>query len=170
MVNAIVKLLKALNGNIKKSQIAAGIAWGVLLALVPVGNFYWVALFLISLFFNHNHGSKIFSMAVLKLFAPLFAPALDALGWEVLHFGALQPLFTSMYNMPFVPFTKFNNTLVAGGIVGGAILWLPMFGLFMFLVPVYRNTIAPKLRNLKIVKAVGKIPLLKFIEKAFAKN
>jgi len=170
MVNAIVKLIKALNGNIKKSQIAAGIAWGVLLALIPAGNFYWVALFLISLFFHHNHGSKIFSMAVLKLFAPLLAPALDAFGWEVLHFSALQPLFTSMYNMPFVPFTKFNNTLVAGGIVGGAVLWLPVFGIFMFLVPVYRNTLAPKIRNLKIVKAVGKIPLLKFIEKALAKS
>ena len=170
MVNAIVKLIRALNGNIKKSQIAAGIAWGVLLALVPIGNFYWVVLFLISLFFQHNHGSKIFSMAILKLFAPLLAPALDVLGWEVLHIGALQPLFTAMYNMPFVPFTKFNNTLVAGGIVGGALLWLPVFALFMLLVPVYRNTIAPRIRNLKIVKAISKIPFLKYIEKAFSKG
>ena len=170
MINAIIKLIRALNGNIKKSQIAAGISWGVLLALVPVGNFYWVALFLISLFFNHNHGSKIFSMAVLKLFAPLFAPAIDVLGWEVLHIGALQPLFTTMYNMPLAPFTRFNNTLVVGGITGGALLWLPVFALFMFLVPVYRNNIAPKIRNLKIVKAVSKIPFLKFIEKAFSKG
>jgi hypothetical protein len=40
------------------------------------------------------------------------------LGWEILHIAALQPLFTAWYNMPFVPWIRFYNTLVAGGIVG----------------------------------------------------
>lgn len=170
MVNAIVKLIRGLNGNVKKSQIAAGFAWGVLLAMIPIGNFFWIALFLISFFFKHNHGSKIFSMVVIKLFAPIIAPAVDAFGWEVLHVQALQPLFTTMYNMPFVPFTKFNNTLVAGGLAGGAILWLPVFFIFMALIPLYRNTVAPKIKESKIVKAIGKIPFLKLIEKALLKD
>ena len=168
MIRATVKLITALNGNAKKSQIAAGFAWGLLLGLVPAGNFFWIVLLLVSFFFNHNHGSKLFSMALLKLFAPLIAPAVDILGWQVLHIEALQPLFTTMFNMPFVPFTKFNNTLVAGGLVAGAALWLPAFFLFIVLIPLYRNHLSPKIRDLKVVKAIGKLPFFSIIDKAIS--
>ena len=67
MIKAIAKLIVALNGNVKKSQLAAGFAWGLLLGLVPMGNFFWVVLFLVSFFFRHNHASKLLSMAALKL-------------------------------------------------------------------------------------------------------
>jgi uncharacterized protein (TIGR03546 family) len=168
LLRATVKLIKALNGNAKKSQIAAGFAWGLLLGLVPAGNFFWVALLLLSFFFNHNHGSKLFSMALLKLFAPIIAPAVDILGWQVLHIEAFQPLFTTMFNMPFVPFTKFNNTLVAGGLVAGAVLWLPVFFASTALIPLYRNHLSPKIRDLKVVKAIGKLPFFAIIDKAIS--
>jgi uncharacterized protein (TIGR03546 family) len=165
----IAKLIFALNGNVKKSQLAAGFSWGLLLALVPAGNFFWLVLFLLSFFFRHNHASKLLSMTLLKLLSPFTAPLVDLLGWEVLHIGALLPFFTTLYNMPFVPFTKFNNTLVAGGLAGGAALWLPVFFLCMALIPLYRNKVAPKLRNIKLFRAVAKIPFLKAIEDAAAK-
>ncbi|MDR2478459.1 MAG: TIGR03546 family protein [Treponema sp.] len=166
MIKAIAKLILALNGNVKKSQLAAGFAWGLLLALVPALNVFWLALFLLSFFFRHNHASKLLSMALLKLLSPVIAPWVDALGWEILHLEALQPLFTSLYNMPFVPFTRFNNTLVAGGLAGGIVLWLPVFLLFLALIPLYRKTLAPKIRNSKIIKAVAKLPFLSAIDKA----
>ncbi|MDR2257886.1 MAG: TIGR03546 family protein [Treponema sp.] len=169
MIKTIAQLIVALNGNVKKSQLAAGFAWGVLLALAPLGNIFWIVLFVVSFFFKHNHASKVLVMAVLKLFSPLLAPLIDTLGWEILHIGALQPLFTSLYNMPFVPLTRFNNTLVAGGLAGGIVLWLPVFLLCMALIPLYRNIIAPKIRNLKIFKIVAKIPFVSSITKAVSK-
>jgi uncharacterized protein (TIGR03546 family) len=169
MINAIAKLILALNGNVKKSQLAAGFAWGLLLGLVPVG-VVWLVLLLASFFFRHNHGSKLFSLAIIKLLTPAIAPWVELWGWEVLHIESLQPFFTTLYNMPFVPFTRFNNTLVAGGLTGGLLLWLPVFLLFIALVPLYRKKIAPKIRNLKIVKAIGKIPFLSAVEKAVNKS
>jgi uncharacterized protein (TIGR03546 family) len=166
MIKAIAKLIIALNGNVKKSQLAAGFAWGVLLALAPLGNIFWIVLFVISFFFKHNHASKVMTMTVLKLLSPLIAPQIDLLGWEILHIEALQPLFTTLYNMPFVPFTRFYNTLVAGGVVGGIILWIPVFALFLALIPLYRNTVAPKIRNAKLFKTIAKMPFLSSITKA----
>lgn len=166
MIKAIAKLVLALNGNVKKSQLAAGFAWGLLLGLIPMGNFFWVVLFVGSFFFRHNHAAKLLSMAVLKILSPVFAPLVDQLGWAILHIEVLQPMFTGWYNMPFVPFTKFNNTLVAGGLVGGAVLWLPAFALFMALIPLYRSTIGVKLANSKILRVIGKFPLFTAIEKA----
>jgi uncharacterized protein (TIGR03546 family) len=170
LLKAIVKLFLALNGNVKKSQIAAGMAWGVILGLIPAGNFYWIVLFIITFFFKHNHWSKIFSMLIVKLISPVFILWVDSFGWFVLNYEYLQPFFTTLYNMPLVPFTRFNNTLVMGGIAGGAILWLPSFIVFMIFITLYRNFIAPKFHNSKIMKAIGKIPLVKTIQNLASKN
>ena len=165
MIKKVGKFIVALNGNASKSQIAAGISWGVLLGLVPINNFFGIVLFIVSFFFSHNHASKLFGMALVKLVSPLLLPVIDMLGWHILYIESLQPIFTTMYNMPFVPFTKFNNTLVMGGIVGGFLLWLPVFFFFMAFIPLYRNTIAPLIRGSKIFKKVAKSPLLKVVDK-----
>jgi uncharacterized protein (TIGR03546 family) len=169
MISAIAKLIVALNGNVKSSQLAAGFAWGLLLALVPAGNFFWIVLFVISFFFRHNHASKLFTMLIVKCFAALLGPPLDLLGWELLHIESLTPLFIQWYNMPFVPFTKFNNTLVAGGLAAGLALWLPVFFLFTAFIPLYRKTVLPRLRALKIFKVIAKIPFLSAISDAVSK-
>ena len=174
MIKATAKLIVALNGNVKKSQIAAGFAWGLLLGLIPAGNAFWIVLFVCSFFFRHNHGAKIFGMAVLKILMlipgpnqlPLIPQAIDLLGWQILHTESLQSIFTSMYNMPFVPFTKFNNTLVMGGTVSGLVLWFPSFFLFMILIPLYRNNVAPKIRESKLVNKIVKFPLIALVDKA----
>jgi uncharacterized protein (TIGR03546 family) len=166
MLKPIVKVIVALNGNLKKGQIAAGFSWGVLLGLVPAGNVFWILLFVVSFFFKHHHASKALVLAVIKLLMAFIAPAMDVLGWEILHIQALQPLFTDLYNMPFVPLTGFNNTLVAGGLAGGVALWLPVFFLIFALVPVYRNKAAPKIRNSKVMKTVKKLPLISALSKA----
>jgi uncharacterized protein (TIGR03546 family) len=166
MIKAIVKIFLALNGNIKKSQIAAGFAWGVLFGLVPAGNFFWITLFIISFFFAHNHGGKLIAVALVKLFLPQIYPLTDLAGWELLHVAALQDFFTMLYNTPFVPFTRFNNTLVAGGIAAGLVLWLPIFLLVWLFIPLYRRTLLPKILNIKLVKALGKTPLISKISNA----
>lgn len=169
LLKAIGKLIVALNGNVKTSQIAAGIAWGLLLGLLPGGSFLWIVIFIVSFFFRHHHWSKIFGMIIVKLLSPLFIYFVDAAGWEILNYEALRPFFTTLYNMPFVPFTKFNNTLVMGGLAGGIVLWLPAFLIFMALIPLYRNHVAPIIRNSKIVKTIAKSPVLKFFDSAFFK-
>jgi len=170
MLKAIAKLILALNGNVSKSQLAAGFAWGALLGLVPAGNFFWIVLFLVSFFFMHNHGAKIFSLAIIKLLSPFIVMGLDSVGWTVLHIEALRPVFITMYNMPFVPFTKFNNTLVMGGIVSGIVLWLPIFFIFLALIPLYRNHVASKIRDSKIVRTIAKFPLFSLVDKAISSS
>jgi len=169
MINAFVKLISALNGNQKKSQIAAGIAWGVLLGLVPLNNPFGIVLLIISFFFSHNHGAKIFGLAVVKILSFLILPQLDVFGYWILTLDSLKNLFTTMYNMPFVPFTKFNNTLVMGGLAAGIILWLPVFILFMILIPLYRNKLGPKIKESKIAKKLLSLPVFSFIDKIFSK-
>jgi len=168
MIKAIAKLVLVLNGNLSKTQIASGIAWGILLGLLPAGNFFWIVLFLVSFFFNHHSGIKLVFMALFMALSPLFKQLLDILGWQVLHIDSLQPLFTTMYNMPFVPFTKFNNTLVAGGLVVGIILFFPLYFLMLPLIHLYRQKLSPVVRNSKVVKAITGFPFFSAIDKAIS--
>jgi uncharacterized protein (TIGR03546 family) len=168
MIKAIAKLILVLNSNEKKTQVAAGFSWGVLLTLVPAGNVFWPVLFFLSLFFRHNQGAKLLVMVLLKLAVPLVYPVTDRLGWAILHIENLQLFFTTLYNMPFVPFTRFNNTLVAGGLVAGIALWLPVFFLIVALVPLYRNSFLPKVVNSKIVKAVKRLPFVSKVSATLA--
>ncbi|MDR3357082.1 MAG: TIGR03546 family protein [Spirochaetaceae bacterium] len=159
MIKAVAQFILALNSNEKKTQVSAGFSWGVLLALLPAGNVFWIALFFVSLFFRHNQGAKLLVTALLKLAVPAVYPFTDRIGWAILHTDRLQPFFTTLYNTPFVPFTRFNNTLVAGGLAAGIILWLPVFALVNALIPPYRNSVLPKIADSRIIKALKKLPL-----------
>jgi uncharacterized protein (TIGR03546 family) len=163
----IGKFIVALNGNVKKTEIATGIAWGVLLGLVPAGCFYWIVVFVLSFLFRNNFATKLLTMTVLKLLSPFIVFFIDNIGWLVLHMEYFQNLFTTMYNMPFVPFTRFNNTLVMGGLTAGVALWLPVFIVFLPLISLYRKYIAIRVRNSKIIKTIAKSPLLKLVDKIF---
>jgi len=166
MIKQAVKFIKALNGNLKKEQIAAGFSWGLLLGLVPAGNIFWIVFFVVSFFFRHHHWTKILFMMLVKILLGLLNPAIDSLGWELLHFASLQPLFTLLYNMPLVPLSGFNNTLVAGGLFLGIVLWLPVFILGCLFVPFLRNTLLPGIRNSKIFKTILKFPLFPVLDQA----
>ena len=168
MIKYIARLVLVLNSNIKKTSIASGIAWGVLLGLVPAGNFFWIILLLASFFFNHHHGLKLVTMVIFIILSPVYALLLDQLGWAILHIESLQPMFTSMYNTAFVPFTKFNNTLVAGGLAAGIVLFFPVYFLCLPAIHFYRNKLAPKVRNSKLVQAIVKIKFFGKIDRAIA--
>ena len=167
MVKPLAKLLLALNSNVRASQIAAGFAWGVLLGLIPAANFFWLLMFIVSFFFLHNHAGKLFVAAIIKIFINSINPLLDAGGWEFLHIESLQNIFTILYNTPFVPFTKFNNTLVAGGMLCGLALFIPMYIILRLLVPLYRKTLLPKIIKNKFVITVQNLPFVKKLMGAY---
>jgi len=154
----IARFFAALNSNAKKEQIAAGIACGLLLGLVPVGNLLWIALFLLTFFFKIHYGMQMLAMALFKLLALPLAPLVDKLGWAVLNAPFLQPAFTSLADMPIAPLTRFNNTLVMGGLLVGIVLWVPAFFGFRSLVILYRKKLLPKLEQTKFYKAFMKLP------------
>jgi uncharacterized protein (TIGR03546 family) len=161
MIKAIANLLIALNGNVKRSQIAAGFAWGVLLGLVPAGNALWVLLFVASFFFHHHHGAKVIVFIIIKLLLGIIDPALDAAGWALLNFAPLAGFFTKLYNMPLVvPLTRFNNTIVAGGLVVGIVAAIVFFILMLFLVPIYRTKLLPHIAASKFVKSIKAVPFV----------
>lgn len=157
----LAKVLAVFNANIRPGEVAAGIALGLLAALVPAGNLVWLALLLLVFFVKVNQAIFFVSMAVFKLLAGFLDPALDAVGWEVLRYPALQDAFVTMANTPIVPWTRFNDTLVMGGFVVGLLALLPTWFLFRWLIKVWRSSILPKMMASAWYKAFLRFPLIR---------
>lgn len=124
MVKLVAKIILLLNSNSSGNQIAAGMASGLLLALLPAGNLLWLLLFFLFFCTKAHYGMLVLSLALFKSVAPLAWSGLDWIGWSILTMPALEGMFTALYNAPIAPLTRFNDSIVMGGLAAGSILWL----------------------------------------------
>jgi uncharacterized protein (TIGR03546 family) len=106
-----------------------------------------------------------FPSALLALFlgsfvAPLLDPLLDIAGGWVLTRPFLRTLWASLYAIPFVPWTRFNNTVVMGGLLVGLLLSVPVYVLARRGIHLYRERWRERIAELPLVKAFLTAPLV----------
>jgi uncharacterized protein (TIGR03546 family) len=168
MFKGLIKLLLVLNSNQKPWQIAGAGAMGFLLAMVPAGNLLWIGLFILFLLMRVNRAVGLMFLILFRIFAPFYDGILDSLGYGLLTEARLVPLWINLYNMPVVPFTSFNDSLVMGGLVAGVVLFIPVMFLFRILVNFYRKKLVPLWCNSKIYKKLKALPWFKKLLSAFS--
>lgn len=160
MIAPVVKLFKALNTNSHPGEIAHAASIGILLGLIPKNNALWYILFVFFLFVRIHKGTLVLSILLGTLLAPLLDPLFDSLGYTVLTFEAFKPAYANLLEIPFVAFTKFNNTIVAGSLTSSLILYIPVYILTRFLVFIWRKFVVPALSQNKLVQVLYKTPLI----------
>ena len=163
MLKYIKKFFMALNANAHPGDIAHAASLGLLLAFVPKANLLWVFLFFLTIFIRVNKGAFFLSLILLSFIVPFADVATETVGFAVLSFTPLHGLFGVLYQTPFVGLTRFNNTMVMGGLVMGLIAYAPMYALSRAFVTWYRKIVQPKIVNSKIAKAIANLPLIKQI-------
>jgi uncharacterized protein (TIGR03546 family) len=75
-------------------------------------------------------------------------------GSSVLEVDSLEPLFTTLYNMPIIPLTRFNNSIVMGSAIVTVVTAPLMFFLSRSIILKYRQTIVAKFKETKFWKAI----------------
>lgn len=147
-------LVAALHGGSDPRHLAAGFALGAALGLVPKGNLIAVSFLLIFVLFRVNKGMALMSA---MLFTPI-GYAVDGLahkiGLALLKAAPLAGLWTALYDLPIVPLTRFNNSVVLGNLVLGLALFFPLYKFALVFVAWYNATIAAKVEKLKLVQAL----------------
>jgi uncharacterized protein (TIGR03546 family) len=144
MISFIAKILVSLNSNSRPGELSSGIAFGFCLALIPGGNLLWILIFMIAFLIKHHLGAMLLSLLLFKPLASLMDPLLNSTGEFILTLDSLGGFFTSLYNLPVLPWFHFNNTIVMGSLIWSILLWLPLFLLFRILVVIYRNKVASR--------------------------
>lgn len=151
------KIINLLQSDISPDQIAWGFALGAILGLVP-GIFMKSLLFIIIMIFRVNLSSAFLAAALFAIIGLTIDPLLDKIGYVVLvNFDFLNSFYTWLYNLPIVPFTKFNNTVVMGSLITGIVLIIPNGIIAKKMLVYYRQNYKDKVANLKIIKFIDAI-------------
>jgi uncharacterized protein (TIGR03546 family) len=155
LLRLLQKLVRTLNSDGTPGQVAVGIALGSALGLTPLFNLHNLlivaAVFLLNLSFPAAMLGWIFFAPIGFLFDPWF----DAIGEALLaDAAALVPMWTTLYNVPVVPLSNYNNTVVLGSLIGWLVLVVPIFLLARWGVGWYRAKILPRLLKTRLFKFV----------------
>jgi uncharacterized protein (TIGR03546 family) len=145
-------LLQAFVMESTPRQMSLGLAFGVLVGLVPKGNL--LAIVLGTLLASTRVNLAIATLAiVLCSFAALACDSLfDQIGGYILAKPSLQNMWTELANMPFMPWTDFNNTIVMGSFATGLVLLWPVHRLSRPFFEKYAEKIAERARRWRWAK------------------
>jgi uncharacterized protein (TIGR03546 family) len=147
-------LLQAFVMESTPRQMSLGLAFGVLVGLVPKGNL--LAIVLGTLLASTRVNLAIATLAiVLCSFAALACDSLfDQIGGYILAHASLQSMWTELANMPFMPWTNFNNTIVMGSFATGLVLLWPVHRLSRPFFEKYAEKIAERARRWRWAKLI----------------
>jgi uncharacterized protein (TIGR03546 family) len=154
LLKQIFGLLKLLNSDTGSNQIAAGIAFGLILGFSPLLSLQALIILICLLIFRVQIGAAFISAFFFAFVAYLFDPICNAIGIAVLESESLKPIFTQLYNMPIIPFTRFYNSLVMGSGVLAVILTPFVFFSAKIAIHKYRVTIVARFQHSKFWKIV----------------
>jgi uncharacterized protein (TIGR03546 family) len=148
LLKLVQSLFKALHSEGTPGQVAAGIALGSILGLTPLVNLHNLAVVALILLFNVSVPGALLGWA---LFLPLgFAldSLFDAVGRRLLlETPALVPLWTSLADIPIIPLTNFNNSVVLGSLVFSLLGFVPIWLGSRWAVRRYRATIGERVKQ-----------------------
>jgi uncharacterized protein (TIGR03546 family) len=161
----IFAFFRLLNSETGTNQLAAGLACGVILGFSPMLSIQAFAVIFLIFFFRIQMGAAFLSAFFFKFVAFLVDPLADQLGRAVLEAPGLRGAFVEMYNMPLVPLTRFNNSIIMGSGILGLILVIPAFFIFKALVIKYRVTVVARLKGTKLWKAFAATKLYNWYTK-----
>jgi uncharacterized protein (TIGR03546 family) len=155
LLKLLQSLFKALHCEGTPGQVAAGIALGAILGLTPLVNLHSLAIAALILLFNVSVPGALLGWA---LFLPLgFAldSLFDAVGRRLLlETPALVPLWTSLADIPVVPLTNFNNTVVLGSLACSLVGFVPIWIGSRWAVRRYRETIGERVKQSALYRAL----------------
>ncbi len=148
---AFIKLLNSDTGTV---SLAAGMTCGFILGMTPSLSLHSLIIFLVLFFFRIQIGAALVTAFFFKFVAFILDPAFHAVGSKILELPSLQGFYTSLYNMPLIPFTRFNNSIVMGSAVITFVLSPFVFIMSRIFILKYRVTVVARLKETKLWKAI----------------
>jgi uncharacterized protein (TIGR03546 family) len=155
LLKLLQSLVKALHSDGTPGQLAAGIALGSILGLTPLLNLHNAVVFGLIIILNVSFPGAMLGWALFLPLGFLLDPLFDTVGRALLvDAAALRPLWTALLNVPIVPLTNFNNTVVLGSVVVAGALLVPLYFAARWGVARYRETIGARIRASRLYQAV----------------
>lgn len=151
----LAKLFKILRSEVSPHQIAWGMVFGMIIGMTPFWSLHNLILIFLIIILKVNIAMAILSFGIFSGIAYIFDPLFHNLGFFILvDMSGLKNLWTTLYNIPVIALSRYNNTVVMGSLFVSILLIIPFYFSSKKFVLVYREKIDPKFQKLKIVQVV----------------
>jgi|GEM_PF-3224030 uncharacterized protein (TIGR03546 family) len=127
LIRMLIALRRAISGRRHPRAMAAGLAFGLLLGLVPKLNLTAGALLFLVLCLNLNHAVCFLTAIGVSFLATRLDPFTGAIGAAILESPSWRATWESWYAMPGVHWFKLHNTVVLGSLLVGAVATGPTY-------------------------------------------
>lgn len=155
MVRLLFKFIKVIHSDRDPRQICLGFSLGMIMGLTPLLSAHNLIVLLAILFFRTNISAAILSWAVFSLIAFILDPLFHQFGLIILtKTEFLTGIWTVLYNAPFVPYTRFNNSIVMGSLIFSLMAFYPVYLGGLFIVVKYRETFMERFDKWKVFKII----------------
>ena len=146
-------VLRALREGPTPRQLSGGFALGAAMGLIPGWPLQVWLLLLLILILRVNVAMVLAGAVVGGALGLLLDPLIDPLGgWLLQDIGALQGLWTALYNSPPWALTRFNNTVVMGSTALSLALIPILFVLGARAVTAYRERLLARMSSMRWVQ------------------
>lgn len=153
IIKQLINFIRLLHSENGIYQITWGLTLGAFLGFSPFFSIQTFLILIVLLVFRVQFGAAFLSAFFFKLIAYLVDPAANSLGQWALENSSLRPLWTNLYNMPIIPYTRFNNSIVMGSFIVALILSPIVFFVFKTLIQKYRTHVVATFERSKAWKA-----------------
>ena len=155
--------IKILREGQTPAQVAGGFALGSILGFSPMLTLQGVAVWLAILVLDVNFSAALVALTIFRLVAYLIDPVFHSLGYLLLvDVTSLKGLWTTLYNAPITPLTRFNNTVVMGSFVFALVAFVPIYISMRKFVIAYRTHIGSRLERWKVYQAINRSTLIQW--------
>ncbi|MEM9825729.1 MAG: TIGR03546 family protein [Planctomycetota bacterium] len=127
LVKTYRTLRRVIAARRQPAQLAWGLAFGLLLGVIPHGNLLALVLLIGILCLKLNHAAMGLTALGVTFVASTMDPVSHQVGDWVLTQPSLQSLLVSAWALPLVPWTDLNNTVVMGSFLIGVAALVPTF-------------------------------------------
>jgi uncharacterized protein (TIGR03546 family) len=162
LVRDFVKILRA---GQAPWQVAGGFALGTILGLSPMLTLQGIVIWLVILVLNVNLTATLLGITFCTLVAYLLDPFFHWLGYQILvNVDFLRGFWTSLYNAPLAPLTRFNNTVVMGSLAFALAAFVPIFWGMRRLLIAYRTHLGSRVEKWKVYQVLKRSALVRWYE------
>ena len=156
---------RALALKMSPRRMAAGLALGTAVGMVPKGNLTAVVLMTLLCALRINLAAGLFAVFVVSIIASFADPLFHEIGYAVLTAEALQETWTWFFNRPLAAWTDLNNTVVMGSLVCSRVLLIPNHFLFKWLVVRYRDSWVHAIQRWRVVRVLQESRAVRWLMK-----
>lgn len=154
MLKLVAEVLKIMNSETEPSQISLAVCFALIVGLGKLLSLHNLVVLLLVCVLRVNLATFLLTWPLVAGIAYVFDPLLHRVGLTVLTAPALTGLWTAAYNNTLMTLTRFNNTIVMGGLVVALLLFVPCFFLTRFAIRKYRENVLTWVEKTKIAKII----------------